>query len=462
MCIRDSASTDLDDNNGLMEEPYKDLDNDGRTRKEPCIPECSNRECGPDPICGQSCGICSGCDNQCIDYHCQPTSHHHFGCHANDVYWFDSCGTVQDIKEACAKGFVCVDGVCPTLPDNCGTYICADTHALPLTRAVFCYIRDLPHGSGKRILNGQMFLGPTFNYESRISQLHDNTGEWIALAGSDYWGEWPWIGPPKYQEVNADLIRHFDDGGLITLSLLLPNPFSFAANNPRGYFDTDLYGFNFSDLYTEDGNAVNLEFRNMLDETAVGFRDLDDNGVVVLFRPFLEMNGFWFWWGNQSLEQFKQLWKYTFDYLTSTKDLHNIIWIYSAASSQPKVTDYYPGDAYVDIVGLDFYADDWSSNNADIMSAYENLLALSKPFAFTEAGFSINENSPCWNGGCDNRIIIDGVSENYPAAVYIFRWRDDPYAIIGQEYADEYMDHAWFVNRDDICLPGVLNHQKGC
>lgn len=47
-----------------------------------------------------------------------------------------------------------------------------------------------------------------------------------------------------------------------------------------------------------------------------------------------------------------------FNYLTSTKNLHNILWVYSPDQSRPNPSVYYPGDAYVDIVALDVYTDD--------------------------------------------------------------------------------------------------------
>jgi beta-mannanase len=55
---------------------------------------------------------------------------------------------------------------------------------------------------------------------------------------------------------------------------------------------------------------------------------------------------------------FKTIWMNMFNYFTYTKNLHNILWIYSPDQSAPDLTMYYPGGDYVDIVGLDVYIDD--------------------------------------------------------------------------------------------------------
>ncbi len=52
------------------------------------------------------------------------------------------------------------------------------------------------------------------------------------------------------------------------------------------------------------------------------------------------------------------MWIDLFNYMTTIKNLHNILWIYSPDQGPPNHALYYPGDDYVDIVALDVYVDD--------------------------------------------------------------------------------------------------------
>jgi mannan endo-1,4-beta-mannosidase len=77
-------------------------------------------------------------------------------------------------------------------------------------------------------------------------------------------------------------------------------------------------------------------------------------GFPVIFRPWHEMNGGWFWWGkdNCTPDEFIELFKITVDYMRKS-GLTNVLY---AWSPDTKLTmEYYPGDDYVDILGLDIY-----------------------------------------------------------------------------------------------------------
>ncbi len=110
------------------------------------------------------------------------------------------------------------------------------------------------------------------------------------------------------------------------------------------------------------GGSNHAQFLTWLDIVAGFFADLKDkdgNPIPVLFRPFHEHTGSWFWWGAEQCtpEEYIQLWKMTFDYLTETKQINNLIWTYSPASvtSEEKYLERYPGNEYVDMLGFDSY-----------------------------------------------------------------------------------------------------------
>jgi mannan endo-1,4-beta-mannosidase len=81
--------------------------------------------------------------------------------------------------------------------------------------------------------------------------------------------------------------------------------------------------------------------------------------IPVLFRPYHEMNGNWFWWGGKSPAGYQQLWQIAYDYLVHTRGLHNLIFVWSPAAWTPTGTDvpwnFYPGNDYVDVVAVDDY-----------------------------------------------------------------------------------------------------------
>lgn len=196
------------------------------------------------------------------------------------------------------------------------------------------------------------------------------------------------------------------EGAIITMSMHLPN---FALVEKRAAVtgstpeNRDHY-INYTTHIT-DGNVVhrilpggdlNDSYKGYLDRVAEYGSRMAEDGVPVLFRPLHEHNGYWFWWGREhsSARDFQQLWEYTVTYLRDTRGVHNFLYVYSPNGHFKTEADYlerYPGDAWVDIMGVDTYDDDQTgqwyadlSSDLDIMekaaSRHGKLLAI------TEAG----------------------------------------------------------------------------
>jgi mannan endo-1,4-beta-mannosidase len=110
------------------------------------------------------------------------------------------------------------------------------------------------------------------------------------------------------------------------------------------------------------GGEKNDLFIKSLDRLAAFFLSLKDaNGVniPVIFRPWHEHTGSWFWWGQKlcTTEEYVALWKYTASGLKE-RGVHNILYAYSSASRFKNAEEYlerYPGDNIVDIMGFDEY-----------------------------------------------------------------------------------------------------------
>jgi mannan endo-1,4-beta-mannosidase len=146
----------------------------------------------------------------------------------------------------------------------------------------------------------------------------------------------------------------------------------------------------------EEGSETNLKFKGWLDNLAEAVLDMkgsDGELIPIIFRPFHEHTQTWSWWGSSctTTEEYVALWKYVITYLRDTKGVHNLIYAISPQMDSAKtVEDFYfrwPGDNWVDFVGMDCYQ---GINNSVFVN---NLKAISKvsadkrkPCGVTETG----------------------------------------------------------------------------
>lgn len=110
------------------------------------------------------------------------------------------------------------------------------------------------------------------------------------------------------------------------------------------------------------GGTRHMAYLGWLDRLAAFFLDLKDHDgrlIPVVFRMYHEHTGAWFWWGSEQCtpEEYKQLWRMTFDYLREKKNVHNLLYCYSPSqvTTQDEYLERYPGDEYVDVVAYDCY-----------------------------------------------------------------------------------------------------------
>jgi mannan endo-1,4-beta-mannosidase len=113
---------------------------------------------------------------------------------------------------------------------------------------------------------------------------------------------------------------------------------------------------------------------------------LRDAHVPVMWRPLHEANGRWFWWGTGGPEPFKKLWRMMFENFAVKHQLNNLVWVFSPGA-ETDLADWYPGDAYVDIVGQDHYPMDGNHNSAnDVFDELRNMTRGEKLIALGENG----------------------------------------------------------------------------
>jgi hypothetical protein len=268
---------------------------------------------------------------------------------------------------------------------------------------------------GKGIVSGEFIEtgDPASATIDPLTTLASQTGQNLGLIGIDYWHDGG-SGPAITADANADAIAQWKAGGLVELGPDIPNP-----TTGGGSFDTS--NLDAAGLLTP-GTATNNALNASLSQVAAGLQQLQNAGVVVLFRPFLESNGNWFWWGagNLSASQFQALWQYTYNYMTNTMGLHNLVWVYAinAGFALPgrTLTDTYPGSAYVNITGQDLYTD---NPGADGTATYQALLALGKPTALAEFGSGGPSNG---DPSFSLPTLISQVQADMPKTVYWLNW----------------------------------------
>ncbi len=200
----------------------------------------------------------------------------------------------------------------------------------------------------------------------------------------------------------------------------------------------------------DPGTETHKRWMRELDTLAAGLAELQRENVVVLWRPFHEVNGDWFWWGARPPEQFIRVWRHMFDDFTKTRGLNNLLWVYGPNHGK-HTADYYAGDAYVDVVGLDAYTD---FVDPEHIHGYPEVAAMPKPFGFTEFGPHGPQRPP---GDYDYRRFRDGIETHFPRAGFFLSW-DSKWGLGSNTHTKDLLDHPWLVNREDLPRAVAAGH----
>ncbi len=309
----------------------------------------------------------------------------------------------------------------------------ANPKASPKAKAILQYLQGLEARKDKRLLSGQFVdFGNRANL-NLMSRVQEKTGHWPALLGVDYadFGR----GSLTFDAPNKASIEYWKQGGLVTVSAHMYNP-----ANPKGGGLRDK-GVDLTTLLTE-GTETQSRWMGQLDLTAKGLQELKDAGVVVLWRPFHEMNGGWFWWGARDPEAFIAVWRHMFEYFSQAKHLDNLLWVYGP-NHGAKTAAFYPGDRYADIVGLDAYTD---LVDPEHIKGYPEVAKIAKPFGITEFGPHGSSNPP---GDYDYRRFVEGLEKHFPRTVFFMSWNAN-WSLARNNYTTELLNHPWMINREDL------------
>lgn len=218
---------------------------------------------------------------------------------------------------------------------------------------------------GKNILTSQQESTWLTSPDYEMNYIEAMTDKLPAIRGLDFMNN-------DFDGVVERAKEWYDKGGIVTICW-------HTGVNGSGYNESKDDNPDFDKLLDESTE----ENKNMLkswEQAANALKQLEDAGVPVLWRPFHEFDGQWFWWGKSGAEDFKKLWQYMYDKFTNEYKLNNLIWVLGYSG---EVKDgWYPGDEYCDVIGSDTY------DNSTNKRAWDKLEAMGtgKPMAFHECG----------------------------------------------------------------------------
>lgn len=254
-------------------------------------------------------------------------------------------------------------------------------NATPEVRKLLNYLYDI---NGKKLISGQ------HNYNQSMDVFSDSvkaiTGKYPKLWGTDF----IWNGTKDNgQAIVNEAINKNKAGYLVTLMWHQGRPTDEPPFGWKESIQGKLTDTEWQQLITPN-TALNIKWLAQIDQIASYLKQLQDAHVPVLWRPYHEMNGVWFWWGNRPGKNgVTKLWEMMYNRFTNYHHLNNLLWIWGANGLRDIPGDeaysyskFYPGAKYVDILGADIYHADYEQKD------YNELLKLAKGkiIALTEVG----------------------------------------------------------------------------
>jgi mannan endo-1,4-beta-mannosidase len=260
------------------------------------------------------------------------------------------------------------------------------------------------------------------------SDVKSVVGDYPAVMGFDLGrielGNEKNIDNVSFEKIRQEIVRQYQRGGMITMSWHVNNPLT----------DGDAWDVkNGADVVASvlQGGQNHDKFLLWLQRAADFFLSLKtENGtkIPIVFRPWHEHTGSWFWWGKDlcTPEEYKQLWKMTVEFMQE-KGVNNLLYAYSPDIQGPGqiYMERYPGDEYVDILGLDGYHRDNEAGIESFQNSLNTILSFmtdegkkrNKPIALTETGLEAIPIANWWTG------VLFPVINKYPIS-YVMVWRN--------------------------------------
>ncbi|WP_165864788.1 glycosyl hydrolase [Rufibacter latericius] len=261
-----------------------------------------------------------------------------------------------------------------------------DANATASTKNLFSYLVDI---YGTKVLAAQQET----NELQEMDYVRTHSGKDPAIGSFDLIEYSPsriqfGSNPTGFSEKAIQWAQKDQGRGIISLMWHWNAPTDLINQSPDKLWWSGFYTrattFNFATALADKNGANYQLLLRDIDAIAVELKKFQAQDIPVLWRPLHEAAGGWFWWGAQGAAPFRELWQLMYDRLTNHHQLHNLIWVYTAERGKP---DWYPGDAYVDIVGIDIYENTAvASNLSGQWTELQNLFNGKKLVTLSETG----------------------------------------------------------------------------
>jgi len=242
----------------------------------------------------------------------------------------------------------------------------SNENAIPNAVTVYNYLKET---YGTACITGQMESTWMGSADYEMNYIEEKTGKLPAIRGLDFMHN-------DFAGVTKRTQEWWEKGGIPTICWHTGADFSSA------YDESKADNINWDEAFVPGSKTYNSLIEGM-DRAVPYLQQLEDANVPVLWRPFHELDGGWFWWSKGGSSNFVQLWQLMYSRYTDYWGLDNLIWVYGYSGNGGGMADWYPGDDYVDLVGADSY--DVGPNN-NLFVECEALAPEGMPIVYHECG----------------------------------------------------------------------------
>lgn len=287
----------------------------------------------------------------------------------------------------------------------------SNANANETTQKVYSYICDT-YENGIISAQQESIWVDTPEYE--MNYIQAATGRLPAMRGLDFMND-------DFDGVVERSRDWWGRGGLVTICWHCGPDFSGNYDNCKNDEIDDW------EAVLTDGTPENKAFVENMDKAGRALLELQNAGVTVLWRPFHEFDGQWFWWGKGGPDNFKRLWIMMYDHFTNDLGLNNLIWVlgysHNGKDYKGKPAQWYPGDEYCDIVGADSYEVDVNGAEERLHKIVRKITKGKKPLIFHECGLiptveQLKETQWCSFMAWHTEWLIDTNSKEHLNEIY--------------------------------------------